>query len=254
MAVIGSSSVSADAMPRIVGWKHAGQPESYDRRTVWQAINGAAELYLAYGLERLEVQSYSASKPGLELELEVQLYDLAQPINAFGVFRRERPTAAKPIQAGTEAAFAAPHHCLAHKDRYYLKVRAQAGKLTADSCRRLLAALARALPGRAARPAQLQHLPAEGRIPGSTGFTRRGYLGLRQLDNCLHATYRDGQQRFVILPAKGGSVDALWRKLAKSWKPGKQGALERKVPYRGVVRLKRGRGGVLGVLPATPKD
>lgn len=252
MVVIGFWTVSAQAMPRIAGWKQAGKPESYDRKTVWQAINGAAELYLAYGLERLEVQAYSVSKP--RLKLEIQLYDLAQPINAFGVFSRERPEDAGAIRAGTEGAFAAPHHCLGYKDRFYLKVQVLAGELTAHSCERFLAALARALPGKDAKPSQLQLLPAEGRVPGTERFTRRGYLGLRQLNNCLHASYRDGQERFVILPDQDVTVDALWQKLASSWTPGKQGTLEKKVPYRGVVRLRRGKEVVMGVLPSASAD
>jgi hypothetical protein len=46
----------------MAGWKWDGKESTYNSRTVFDYINGAAELYLAYGFQRLKVRRFA--KPG----------------------------------------------------------------------------------------------------------------------------------------------------------------------------------------------
>ena len=240
----------ADPVAR-AGWRAVGQAARYDRATVWQAINGAAELYLAYDMRSLLVQSYRSAA----VTAQVQRYDLGRAINAFGVFRRECPPTARPVKVATEGAVVAPHQCLGYRGRHYLRASVVKGKLTAAACASLLTVVAAALPAGAGPPPQLALLPTRGRVAGSERYTRRACLGLRGLRRCLQADYRGaGKQTYrllVVLPGQGAaSLGKVFKGLAGRWKPAGSGILTRKVPYRGLAVLLKTRRGIFGVVGA----
>lgn len=239
------------AFPAIKGWRKQGKPTFYGRDTVWQAINGAAELFVSYGFISLREQGY-ARKNG---SLTVQLYDQGAPLGAFGVFARERPPEGKRLAAATDAAYSAGAHCLGYKGRSYLKVVLNTGKLSRRSCSHLLATLAAWLPGSHKPPRALALLPEKGRVPGSARYTRRSFLGTKRLRNCVHADYARGPDvkkrytLFVMLPKKGESAMAAWKRLAAHWKAvdvGGQKLLTTQIPYRGTVALAEREGLLVG--------
>lgn len=237
-----AADAHAAELPELRGWRRVGRTAIHDKKTVWQAIDGAAELFVAYGFRSLRQQEYRSGG----LALTVQVYEQSTPLGAFGVFARERPPDGESLGLGAASAFAAGGHCLAYKARYYLKLLALRGSLTRDSCRQLLAGLTRWLGGDDAPPRELALLPAAGQVVGSLGYTRRSCLGTRRLSNCLHADYRrEGGKpytRLVVLPGPEQSVGALWGELAAHWKVRRQGKLElivTRLPYRGTVALVR---------------
>lgn len=226
-------------------WRAAGKAATYDQRTVYKAINGAAELYLSYGMKRLVVQPYSHK----ELQVDVQIYLLGSPLDALGVFRRERPRESFGIKAGDEAVAVAPHQCLARKGPHYLRVTAMRGRLDAASCAALLGGVTRALTGGAVP--ELALLPKSARVRGSLRFTRTSCFGLRELRGCLYGDYkaRRGKpyQLFAVVGSSAAASDASWRRLSKRWKAAGQCGLTRTVPYRGTVLVVRTRRGLFGV-------
>lgn len=242
------------------GWSAPARSELHDRATVWQAIDGAAELYLAYGMRTFEQREY---RRGKKLQVTVQLLDMGAPLNAFGVFARERPAeavaVATPRGALTAAARVGAVQCLGYRGGRYLRAQAIAGELTAARCAELLAGLARALPGNADAPLELGWLPAEGQDAGSAGFALKSCFGLRELSRCVHARYRGASEDtphevFVLLGAGGGAdaAEKTWAALQTRWKRSQQGKLAllvRSVPYKGVVAVARtrDRGRIYGV-------
>lgn len=232
------------------GWSTPGRGELYDRSTVWQAINGAAELYLAYGMRSFEQREY---RQGKGLRVTVQLLDMGAPLNAFGVFARERPAEANAVPtpggAYNDAALVGTVQCLAYRGARYLRAQAIAGELTAARCAALLAGLARSLPGAAEVPEELAWLPAPGQLAGSAGFALKSCFGLRELERCVYARYRGAagdkeHEAFVLLGVgeRAGGAARAWSALAGRWKRSQQGPLEllsRSVPYRGLVAVAR---------------
>jgi len=81
------------------GWKWDGKEMKYDSKSVFQYMNGAAELYLAYGFQNLRVRRFEKSnQPPITLEL----YDMASSEHAYGVFSFERQDEAVGIGQGSE--------------------------------------------------------------------------------------------------------------------------------------------------------
>ena len=81
------------------GWKWDGREMKYDSRTVFKYMDGAAELYLAYGVHNVTVRRFEESS---QPPLIVELYEMASSGDAYGVFSFEHQDEAVEIGQGSE--------------------------------------------------------------------------------------------------------------------------------------------------------
>jgi hypothetical protein len=245
-----AAPAGAAGFPDPPGWTPAGKVMTFDTQGLFKAINGAAELYIAYGFRELRVRDFEHD--GMRIALNV--FDMGESLNAYGVYRRERSSKARPIRAGIEAASAPPFQCQLVKGPYYVKVDAHKGKLTLEVCSRIVERVAEALPGSDELPAPFALLPGEHRVAGSIGYARKDYLGLGELANCVHASYRPASgQEYLIFVMVAADPDATWKLLGAKWKSVEAASREvliREVPYRGEVIVARTEDGVVGVVSA----
>jgi hypothetical protein len=74
-------------LPKTVGvWKRSDLPMVVDASNIFQYMNGAGELYLAYSFKKLEVFKYTAA--GREY-IEVEIYFMETPDDAFGLLSHD---------------------------------------------------------------------------------------------------------------------------------------------------------------------
>jgi hypothetical protein len=83
----------------MAGWKWDNQKERHDPKTLFGYMDGAAELYLAYGFRDLTVRRFV--KPGRP-PVTVELYEMATSADAYGVFTFERQDEPAGIGQGSE--------------------------------------------------------------------------------------------------------------------------------------------------------
>jgi hypothetical protein len=83
----------------IEGWKWDGKEERYDNRTIFKYIDGAGEVYLAYGFQGLTTRRFE--KPGKPL-LTADVYEMGSSADACGVFLFERQDEDVGIGQGSE--------------------------------------------------------------------------------------------------------------------------------------------------------
>ena len=230
------SPLQANDFPDIKGWKPASEVLSYNPDNLYEYINGAADQFIAYGFQEL----VSCDLTSANLQVTVDIYDMGTRLNAFGMFRTESPRDQQAMAIGTEAYISPPYQCLLLKENYYVKVNAYEGEITNDNGKPLLEALAKALPGEAGYPKELQFLPPAGKLPASESYARQAFLGLSELTNCVYAIYKDGEKEFkyfvIILPGKETN-ESIWEKLYEKWKKvdhEKYAILTKKVPYMGI--------------------
>jgi hypothetical protein len=248
------------AQPEIsaISWSPVGEIRTFDAQNLWDAINGAAEGYLAYGFVELTIQEFRTEGIGASVEV----YDQGTPLGAFGVFRRDRPAEWTPIAIGDEAVLTSPHHCAMLSGARYVQARALEGELDEAGCRGLFHGLLVDLPGPHGLPSELDLLPTADRVTGSEGFTKESYLGLGELKDCIHAEYQGANdarpfQIFVCIAAEGRDGAAFWSELETKWKPVPSAgspALHHNVPYTGEVVTVRTDSGILGVAGAGDLD
>jgi hypothetical protein len=81
------------------GWRWDEKEMKYDSKTLFGYIDGAAELYLAYGFQNLTVRRFEKLN---QPPLIVELYEMASSEDAYGVFSFEHQDEAVGIGQGSE--------------------------------------------------------------------------------------------------------------------------------------------------------
>lgn len=113
-----------------------GEPNFFDEKSLYEAINGAAPVFLERKFRRLASVEL-ATKSGKELTAD--LYDMSDEEHARSIFEKERSAQAKPLEGWPEA-ISGPMSLVFHQGRYYVKLTAFDAEAEAE-----LPALARAL-------------------------------------------------------------------------------------------------------------
>jgi hypothetical protein len=245
-----SCSGQESDFPEVDGWTRAGEVRTYDADNLWEYINGAAELFVQHDVQTCRTADLASG----DLVVAVDLYDMGTPLNAFGVFNQENPAGGTPLPGAIEAAVSPPYQALLLKGATYVKVNAIEGELTETSGRDLLEALAGALPGQTTYPSELGLLPEDGKVAGSEGYRREGFLGLTELPGCVYAEYPGAGDEtwlgFVVVQSAGSSPASVWEALAGHWTSVEHSGhtvLYREIPYRGLVGVVQTDGSIVGV-------
>ena len=176
------------------GWPR-GAIESYDESTLYEKINGKADAYLAFRFDVLEFAGYTdPARP--EVFVDVYLYGFETSLDAFGMYRSQRPTAEAIPAAGSEIGQSGTA-LFAWKGPRYVEVVASGPEAAAEA-QALTDRIREALndSDTVALPASLVRSDTQ-----RVGFERGGALGVEGLTDAFVATYEDGTQAAVaILP------------------------------------------------------
>ncbi len=209
-----------DLLPQqIAGWTRGESPVAYDRETVFDYINGAGEVYRSYAFSQVVVVVYSDSQGS---DITVELFDMGNPADAYGVFSyaRERE------QSGIGGGYEQKGRVLCFwQDRYYVCVAAE--ERTADSDETLLEiarAISERLPAVGDPPDLVGLLPGEGRVPFSERFfhlhqslnyhyylARQNILNLSSATDAVLARYAPGSTYLLLIryPVASDAAEAL---------------------------------------------
>jgi hypothetical protein len=84
---------------QVLDWKAAGDDAVYGRKTLYDYMDGGAEVYLAFDFREVFVRKYAG--PG-EDEIVLDIYDMGSPAEAFGMFSCDREDPEAGIGQGSE--------------------------------------------------------------------------------------------------------------------------------------------------------
>jgi hypothetical protein len=177
------------------GWPR-GEIEPYDADSLFEKIDGKADAYLALDFQSLAFASY-ARPTDPAVYIDVYLYDMQAPLNAYGIYRAQRSGKEQALDAGEEAG-AAGASVFVRQDRFYLEVIASGPEAAAEA-RALAQAIAQAIPAEHDPVTDPAWLPRGGLQ--SVGYVRDSALGVEALTNAFLASYEDGTQVVVAQPA-----------------------------------------------------
>lgn len=229
-------TVFSQDFPSIEGWERAGEVKTYYADNLWEYINGAAENFLSYGFVEL---NYCDMQQG-DLIVTVNIYDMGNALNAFGIYTSEKGTDQETLDIGVQSILSLPYQCLQLKGQYYIKIDAFEGVLTKETATSLLQAVSEALPGSNESPEELEMLPTDNRIKDSENFIRENFLGLEILKNSVFAEYKKGKKEFKVFKVilENGAEKKYLDQLKEKWDSKKYKDMEilyRQVPYSGYV-------------------
>jgi hypothetical protein len=155
----------AGAMPRAVaGLEQVGADERYGEETIFSYLDGGAEVYLAYNLRGCLARRYVA--PGLEVIAD--LFEMASPADAFGVFTHDQD--GEEVALG-QGALLRPGWLSFWQERFFVSLSADRDDAHArEALLTLGRAVAAAIPGRGALPELVGRMPDDGRLPRTVRF------------------------------------------------------------------------------------
>ena len=69
------------------GWRRGTDIKTFNRKNLYDYINGGAELYLSYGFQSVISSKYTHTG---KADILVELFDMGNSLNAFGIFAHTR--------------------------------------------------------------------------------------------------------------------------------------------------------------------
>lgn len=156
----------ADALPlRIDGWAAEGEDLHFDRNNLFDYMNGAGEIYLAFDFQFLFVREYTrATAPSVVVEI----YQMGSSEDAYGLFTQD--TDGEAVVCGQDAIYA-QGLLRFWKDRIFARILAEKElPATRSVVMKLGEMMAAAIPEEGRRPALLQFLPSSGMKPRTVRF------------------------------------------------------------------------------------
>jgi uncharacterized protein DUF6599 len=192
-----------------------GSAQTYNPDTLYQYIDGGADLYLLYDFKALLHQEFKSGTA----ELTADIYEMSQPEDAFGIYASERSPGYKFIVVGAEG-YRDKGILNFVQDRYYVKLSGSGA--SADP---LLDQFAHLLAGRIggvrSLPGLLAKLPRESRVLHSEQYVKKDPLGHAFLAPSYIVSYGQGkQQSKLVISVAGDAQVAKTRaeQLAKHFK------------------------------------
>jgi hypothetical protein len=173
---------------KISDWKITEKPYHFDPRNLYKYINGAADFFVAYGFVSLQGAHYS-SRSNPNDSITVDIYDMGEKLNAFGVFQSKRGEQATSLNIGT-ASFETDGYLVFYKDKYFVEILSFVKSEMWKMHHKVIAYnLAERIQGDTSPPWQLSLFPEFGRVKGSERYIKGGILGHGFLDSGIVCKY-----------------------------------------------------------------
>jgi len=174
-------------LPAVEGMESNESPVTYFPETLFEYINGAAEIYLSYDFEELIVAEYT--KSGSSDSIAVEIYDMGNRKNSFGIYSAERYPDNEFMDLGTQGYMeeGALNFLVG---RYYVKLLCyDCGERSDQWLRAFSEEIVNRVENRGGFPAYLQTFPKEGMIPNTEKFILRNVMGYKFLHDGYVVSY-----------------------------------------------------------------
>jgi hypothetical protein len=192
------------AFPEMAGWDQPEKSQLYSPETLYEYIDGAADLYLSYEFQELSVAEYRGAQ---KAAVTVEIYRHSTPTQAFGIYSQERLANAKLLEIGAQG-YQEPTVLNFLTGSYYVKIN---GYETGAEDERILLAFGRKIEQILGRnpslPEILAAFPQEGLKPHSEKFISKDFLGYSFLHSGFTADYELSGKAFKILVIEGRDQD-----------------------------------------------
>jgi hypothetical protein len=167
------------------------KPYRYSPEDLYKYINGQAESFLAYGFVSLKGVNYSSESDGGDT-ITVDVYDMGEKLNAFGMFQSKRGGGSSSSTIGA-ASYGTNGYLAFYKGRRYVEIISFVKDEQWKEQHVVIAQkVAEKIKGDALPPHELSYLPESGKVEGSERYIRGGVLGHAFLDRGLVSEHRVG--------------------------------------------------------------
>jgi hypothetical protein len=206
--------------PEVRRWKQSGEIQTFTPKTLFEYIDGAADLYLTYNFQELKVAEYLNEKKSSVI---IEVYRHKTPVHAFGIYSQERLSDANFLDIGSQGYVEANAlNFLAGP--CYVKI---SSYNTGAEDREILLTFAREVAERLGEkgllPSILSSFPEEGKKKHSEKYIAKNFLGYAFLHSAFIADYEVSGAKFKLFVIEGverdGCKDMIQKYLQQTGNP-----------------------------------
>jgi hypothetical protein len=200
----GEKALPADEAKTIPGFRQIGRARHYTKDNLYEHVNGHAEYFIGAGFAGLSIMEYTpADSKASQAELQAEVFDMGNSIQAFGVLSDEAGDSAKPVSVGT-MAFGNPGGINFIRGRYYVKITAYNPKAPLLRFAREFSSTLPSSPAGKDSFDIFTRLPDLGKV-NKTRFVKEGYRGLDFLRNVIEREYSSGDKKITVALMTGNA-------------------------------------------------
>lgn len=242
------SASDGKLFPDIPGWKKNVIDRVYTSDDLWELINGAADIFLSYYFEDLNMAEYER---GDEM-IRVELYRHNTGDDAYGIYSAERMPDYPQVTMGAQG-YRSQGVMNFFCGKYYVKIMSAGVKETDEETISMIAEKVNATLNQPdAMPETLRLFPEEGKIDLSDSYIAQNFLGYSFLHHAFIMKYDKPSAFQMFLIKLPGQTDQMAERYIQMVKPENvtenNGLLILKDPFNGTVFLKKHKGYLIGVI------
>ena len=237
----GSGSINKNIFPDISGFPKSGEVITYKPETLFEFMDGAAELYLLYDFAEMNVQVYEDKKGNT---INIEIYDHQNVNNSFGIYSQERPYECEFLSVGTQANYIEGYLNF-YQGRYYVKL---TGYSLGAKDKEILTTAGKTISDRLNEktdpPKSLNLFPDSQKIKNREEYIPKDYLGYSYFKNVFTADYGNPESSYKLFIIAAPDRSALeksieeYKKQIKSTEDILKGGIhEVEDPYQGKLIL-----------------
>ena len=156
-----------------IGAKRISEPQTFVGESLYEYIDGGAELYHLYNFVDVTTASYDMD--GIEIVADIYQFDT--PDNAYGLYSLMRPESPFPVKLGVEG-FASKPNVDFVKGKYLVRlITFETTTLAEHSIQELSLEIEKLIPGTTAYPPVFSKFPAENKIAYTDKIQADSYMG-----------------------------------------------------------------------------
>jgi hypothetical protein len=196
--------------PSEVGAEPTGERKFFSS-DLYEYSDGAADVYLDYGLVAMVHQEYTAASTDVTLDI----YDMGAPSNAFGIYAAESSMDYQFLPIGAEG-YGTNEILNFFQDEFYIKLSAFSDKeKTAPVLERFAQVVSRRIGPSAPMPEFLSLFPAEHLVSHSCKFVKKSPLGHDFLAPAIMAAYAWGEKQTSLIISKAPDAKGAAEKVGQ---------------------------------------
>ncbi len=211
----------------IDGWEKPEEIDVYTPETLWDIINGAADVFMAYDFQELYWGEYT-NKNDNSVYIVMEIYRQGGPVHAFGVYSQERPRTPDLIDIGVQG-YTAPGVLHFFVKDCYVKIRSHdRSDETKQAMRKMAEHVSGLLDPDPQFPGIVNMLPDEGKVEYSEQYINTNFLGHPFLSGAFVSSYEIDGNSFNLFVIENENKEETNKMLAGYYEFSRQepGSLE----------------------------
>ncbi len=192
-------------LPKNEIWMSTEDPQNYFPENLYEYIDGAAEIYLAYDFKELVVGQYK--RTDADASLSVEIYDMGNEKNSFGIYSAERFPDTRFISVGNQG-YLEEGTLNFIVGRYYIKLLCfDCGDKSEAFLRFFAENILSKVKNKGQMPPLLKMFPREALVVNSEKFILNNFLGHSFLHDGYLAQYKKEEFEFDCFLVEGESPE-----------------------------------------------